>query len=68
MVNLESARRIGSRGARYAAQGTIQQVIMSKIAVIAGSGNLPFRVIDKLRSDEIPHVVLSIEGYGPVGG
>lgn len=38
---------------------------MSKIAIIAGSGNLPLRVIDKLQETRVSHVVLSIKDHGP---
>jgi DUF1009 family protein len=38
---------------------------VTKIAVIAGSGDLPFRIIEKLSISRIRHVVLSISPFGP---
>lgn len=38
----------------------------SCIAVIAGSGDLPKRVTEKLDALKRPYVVLSVEGFGPV--
>ncbi len=37
------------------------------VAVIAGNGSLPIRVIDQLKVLQKKHIVLSIEGFGPNG-